>query len=93
MLTEEEFTQAVKMNMDTVYRVAVNCLRDPAAAEDVCQEVFLRLYRRQPELQDAQHCRNWLIHVCLNECRRVLASPRSAELLRILWTTAPSSWS
>ena len=80
MLTEEEFTQAVKMNMDTVYRVAVNCLRDPAAAEDVCQEVFLRLYRRQPDLQDAQHCRNWLIHVCLNECRRVLASPRSAEL-------------
>ena len=60
MLTEEEFTQAVKMNMDTVYRVAVNCLRDPAAAEDVCQEVFLRLYRRQPDLQDAQHCRNWL---------------------------------
>ena len=27
-----------------------------------------------------RNCRNWLIHVCLNECRRVLASPRSAEL-------------
>ena len=39
--------------MDTVCRVAVNYLRDPAAVEDVCQEVFLRLFRGGPVL------RNW----------------------------------
>lgn len=53
MLTEKQFTQAVKKNMDPVCRVAVNYLRDPAAVEDVCQEVFLRLFRSGPVL------RNW----------------------------------
>ena len=82
MLTEEQFTRAVKQNMDTVYRVAVNYLRDPAAAEDVCQEVFLRLFRSGPEFESEDHCRNWLIHVCINECKRALASPwRRAESL------------
>ena len=52
MLTEKQFTQAVKKNMDTVCRVAVNYLRDPAAVEDVCQEVFLRLFRSGPVLRN-----------------------------------------
>ena len=82
MLTEEQFTQAVKQNMDTVYRVALNYLRDPAAAEDVCQEVFLRLFRSKPDFENKDHCRSWLIHVCINECKRALASPwRRAEPL------------
>ena len=34
MLTDEQFTRAVKQNMDAVYRVAVNYLRDPSSAED-----------------------------------------------------------
>lgn len=75
MLTEEKFTEAVKQYMDTVYRVALNYLRDGAAAEDVCQEVFLRLYRRAPELESPEHLRRWLIRVAVNECKRALTSP------------------
>ena len=74
-MTEEIFTQTVKAYMDTIYRVALNYLRDPSAAEDVCQEVFLRLFRSGPSFDSPEHCRNWLIHVALNECRRALASP------------------
>ena len=58
MLTEEQFTRAVKANMDTVYRVAVNYLRDPATAEDVCQEVFLRLLRYEKSFAGEEHIRN-----------------------------------
>ena len=58
MLTEERFTQTVKQYMDTVYRVALNYLRDPAAAEDVCQEVFLRLYRFGPDFESEEH---WIV--------------------------------
>ena len=78
MLTEEQFTRAVKQNMDTVYRVAVNYLRDPAAAEDVCQEVFLRLFRSSPEFESEEHCRNWLIRA-LNDIPRIrCAMPKGA---------------
>ena len=75
MLTEESFTQTVKQYMDTVYRVALNYLRDPSAAEDVCQEVFLRLYRFGPDFESDEHCRRFLIRVAVNECKRTLASP------------------
>ncbi len=75
MLTEERFSQMVKQYMDTVYRAALNYLRDPVAAEDVCQEVFIRLYRFGPDFESDEHCRRWLLRVAVNECRRALASP------------------
>ena len=80
MLAEEQYTRAVKENMDTVYRVAVNYLRDPTTAEDVCQETFLRLFRCKTPFSGEEHIRSWLIHVCLNECKRSVSSPwRRAE--------------
>ena len=74
-MTEEVFTQTVKKHMDMVYRIAVNYLGDPSAAEDICQEVFLRLYRSGKQFESPEYCRNWLIHVAINECRRALTSP------------------
>ena len=74
MLTDEQFTRAVNVNMDAVYRVAVNYLRDPTTAEDVCQEVFLRLLRCKKPFSGEDHIRNWLIHVCINECKRAASS-------------------
>ena len=82
MLTKEEFTRAVKANMDAVYRVAVNYLRDPTTAEDVCQETFLRLYKCRKSFSGDEHIRYWLIHVCINECRRTMSSSwQKAEYL------------
>ena len=82
MLTEEDFARTVRTYMDTVYRVAYNCLRDGTGAEDVCQEVFLRLYRSGPAFQSEEHRKRWLIRVAINEARRALASPwrRTASL-------------
>ena len=91
MLTEEGFTRTVKQYMDTVYRAALNCLRDPAAAEDVCQQVFLRLYRFGPDFESDEHCRRWLLRVTVNECRRTFASPwRRMETLEAC-ETLPAS--
>ena len=75
MMSETEFNTTVETYMDTLYRTALNYLRDSGAAEDVCQEVFLRLYRRSPSFDSEEHKRYWLLHVTVNECRRVLASP------------------
>ena len=44
-MTNEQFTAALREYSDTVYRVALNCMKNPHNAEDVAQEVFLRLYR------------------------------------------------
>ena len=42
-MTEREFTAAAERHLDTVYRVALNCLRNLADAEDAAQTVLLRL--------------------------------------------------
>ncbi len=49
---------------DIVYAVSVRILRDEAAAEDVVQDVFVRLWRR-PERFDAQRGKfaSWLVSV------------------------------
>ncbi|MBO5556778.1 MAG: sigma-70 family RNA polymerase sigma factor [Oscillospiraceae bacterium] len=74
-MTNEQFTQAVDRHMDTVYRIALQYCRDPAAAEDVSQEVFLRLFRSRTAFLDEDHLKFWLIRVAVNESKRALAAP------------------
>lgn len=57
---------------DDVYRLAVNFTRSPQEAEDVCQNVFLKLMEN-PELIPGRE-RSWLMQVTANECRDLLRS-------------------
>ncbi len=53
----------------TVYRLALARLGNPAAAEDTVQEVFLRYVRKAPVFREAEHCKAWLLRVTVNCCR------------------------
>ena len=57
---------------DDVYRLAVNYIRSPQEAEDVCQTVFLKLLE-QPDLMPGRE-KAWLMQVTANECRDLLRS-------------------
>lgn len=59
----------------TVKRCAYLCLRDESMAEDICQEVFLRLWQRPPRVQDGKGMRAWLLRVTINACRDNLRTP------------------
>lgn len=52
-----------------VYRLAMVYLGRHADAEDVTQEVFVRLFCRAPDFQDGDHRRRWLLQVTANLCR------------------------
>jgi len=49
-----------------LYRVALSILRNPAEAEDVVQEVFLRVLQRQRELGAIVDMRPWLVRIAWN---------------------------
>ena len=70
----EQFSRIAQKYMDTVYRVALNYIRSPDAADDITQEVFLRLFRSNTTFESEDHIRNWLIRVTINECKRDFAS-------------------
>ena len=53
---------------DTVYRLALCRLQNKPDAEDVYQEVFLRLLKQDIQSWNEEHLKAWLIRVTLNCC-------------------------
>lgn len=51
---------------DMVYRLAVSQAKNRTDADDIFQEVFVRLVRHTGELQSMEHAKAWLIKVTLN---------------------------
>jgi RNA polymerase sigma-70 factor (ECF subfamily) len=49
-----------------LYRVALSILRNPAEAEDVVQDVFLRVLERKHQLNRIAEIRPWLIRIAWN---------------------------
>ena len=74
-MTEQAFTAAAEQHLDMVYRIALNCLRVPADAEDAAQTVLLRLWQSDTEFAGGDHLRYWLARVTVNVCRDMARSP------------------
>ena len=74
-MTEQEFTAAAERHLDLVYRVALNCLRNPADAEDAAQTAMLRLWQSGQAFPDDDQLRYWLVRVTVNVCKDACRSP------------------
>ncbi len=75
MLDTAQFNALAAKYMDTVFRLAFSMLKSPADADDVTQNVLLRLYRTEYQFESDEHVRNWLMKVTVNECRKVWRRP------------------
>ena len=60
MLSDAEYTRLAEQYLDTVFRIALGYVKNGADADDVKQAVFLRLWKRRPELKSETHARRWL---------------------------------
>ena len=65
---------AVRQYADMVYRLAVSNTNVVQDAEDVFQEVFVRLVHYKDKIEDEDHLKAWLIRVTINEARRLEGS-------------------
>ena len=72
--SDEFLCAAMESCGDAVYRLAYCRLGSRADAEDVFQEVFLRLLRDTTEFRDSEHLKAWLLRVTINHCKNHLAS-------------------
>jgi RNA polymerase sigma-70 factor (ECF subfamily) len=66
------FDEAFTLHHRAVFRTARAVLRDPGLAEDVTQEVFLRLYRNLDSTPGDELLRPWLLRVTLNVARNTI---------------------
>lgn len=62
------FEELYEKYASDVLRVSYFYLGDRQRAEDVCQDVFVRLMTNAPDLQEG-HEKAWLLKVALNRCR------------------------
>lgn len=56
---------------DIVYRVALSQTCSHQDAQDVAQDVFLRLLTSPIEFEDGEHLKAWLLRATINRCREL----------------------
>ena len=74
-MEEERYIEIVTTYSPMVYRVALHDCRNHADAEDIMQNVFLRLYRFRPRFDSEEHLRRWLVQIGRASCRERVSSP------------------
>ena len=71
---EETMKMILDEYSDTVYKIAYSQTKDKNHADDVFQEVFLRLIKKKPTFQSKDHIKAWLIRVTINCSKSIFLS-------------------
>ena len=74
-MTEEIFTDAVQRNSQRLYLIALSFVKNKYDAEDILQNVFLKLWNYPKQFSDETHLDKWLTVVCVNESKNYLKLP------------------
>ena len=74
-MTESEFELCIEKYRETVWSAAFCHVKNAADADDITQDVFLKLYLHEGELS-GEHLKAWLLRCTVN---------RSIDLLRSHW--------
>lgn len=87
---DDAFRDLVERHEGRVYRLALQLLGDPAAAEEAAQEAFIRLYRSLDTLRGEARLSTWLHRVTVNLCRDEQRRQKRAERFTDLDAAAPT---
>lgn len=68
MLTEREIERIVETYSNALLRIALHHVNNYAQAQDIVQDVFLKLVNKSPDFVDAEHEKAWLFRVAINQC-------------------------
>ena len=53
---------------DMIYRIAMHNMRHKADAEDIVQDIYIKLLHNMPSFQNAEMQKKWIIRVTINTC-------------------------
>ncbi|MBO6302552.1 MAG: RNA polymerase sigma factor [Ruminiclostridium sp.] len=73
-MTENELERYMRQHYRSVYRTALCRCKNPQDADDVAQDVFLKLYTCGERFEDDDHVKAWLIRCAINHSIDVLRS-------------------
>ncbi len=70
--SDEYIEQIVKTHSNSMFRAAFAVLKNRDDAEDAVQEAFMKLMEKQPQFNDDEHARAWLLRVTINLSKNML---------------------
>lgn len=68
------FDALVRRYQHKVVKLVLRYVRDPAEAEDIAQEAFIKAYRALPRFRGDSAFYTWLYRIAINTAKNVLAS-------------------
>ncbi len=71
-MTENELESYISMFRANIYRLSFSYVKNNEDAEDITQEVFLKLYTTKENFQSSDNIRAWLIRVAINLSKNLL---------------------
>lgn len=71
---DRDFNRIVNSYSDMLLRICIHYTKNKTDAEDVVQNVFLKLLESNISFENYEHEKAWLIRVCINLCKDNLKS-------------------
>jgi RNA polymerase sigma-70 factor (ECF subfamily) len=81
------FAELVNQYWTRIFGRFYRCFADRQEAEDLAQEVFLRLYRSRKRYQPRARFDTWLFHITQNVTRNALRSRKRHPCIRLAMTS------
>ncbi len=74
-MTNDNFIYAVRRNNQRLYMIALSFTKNHDDAEDILQNVFLKLWKHNGQFENEEHMDKWLTRVCINESKNYIKLP------------------
>ena len=68
-MTNEQYTNAVNLYGDSLFRIAYSICKNKQDAEDAVQNAYLKLYTSRVDFSSNEHMRNYLVKITVNYCK------------------------
>ena len=73
-MDRKKYTDIVEKYANNIYKVALSYCRNKYDAEDILQNVFIKLLQFDGDFDGEEHLRRWLIRVTINSCKDLCKS-------------------
>ena len=77
-----EMKEIIEKYADMVYRIALTRTKSIENAEDIFQDVFMKLSEKTPKFESEEHIKAWLIRVTINMSKNANSSSWNRKVTR-----------
>ncbi len=90
-MARTEIERLVSEYGDLILRIGYTYLSSLQDAEDLCQEVLVKLMSREEAFRDGERERAWVIRVSINACKDLLRSRRHRQTVSLDSVVEPAA--